>query len=513
MRRPSKGSLSTCFAVGAWISLSLAVAVPEFDWAARKPSHTLEYHPCYDGFQCARLLVPRDWLDASNNKTVALAVIALPATVSPDDPSFGGTIITNPGGPGGSGVNFLRGRSGKLLQQMTEGKKHYEILSFDPRGIENTTPNVDCFGKSHLLSRDSLLLEWRGIGGLDASESGLRRALALFDGLGGLCEATDLDDDILSYVSTASVARDIVEIADRVEEHRQAQLSLPRRDASQRPLDSGPHRRGKPSRVLYWGFSYGTVLGNTLASMFPGRMGRVILDGVVDIHDYMGATWLRNLLDTEKIIDYFYDTCVDAADSCPLWMKGDKSGHDIKSRVDQLISDRDKSPVALVPSDGTSNIRVITGFDVRSAFIVPVYKPLPTAFSQLALTLAEALKGNYSLIQNDLGLPQLEDACGIKNRTASSPGDAQTAILCGDAQYQSSKASTGRESKHDVSYWRRYIAELKDESSTLGPYWSRIATSCSGWRVTPKWVFTGPWTTPPADPSLEENAPAAPILL
>lgn len=245
------------------ISLSLAAAPPDFDWSAITPSPELRYHACYEGLQCARLAVPRDWLDASNNKTVALAVISLPATVPAGDPSFGGTIITNPGGPGGSGVDFVRRRA-RLLQQMTEGKKHYEILGFDPRGVANTWPRVDCFGGGlqdedggDLLARDAYELELRGTSGLDASDNALRRSLALYDGFGALCHSQDLDDDILAYVSTASVARDIVEIADRVEVHRQAKNASAWQDTNQYPMGAGTERVSKAlSRVLYWGFSY-----------------------------------------------------------------------------------------------------------------------------------------------------------------------------------------------------------------------------------------------------------------
>lgn len=511
-----------CFAIWAWIGISLAARATalHFDWTAITPSSKLLYHPCYDELRCARLAVPRDWLDTSNEKTVALAVISLPATVGPDDPSFGGSIITNPGGPGGSGVDFLRG-NGRLLQNMTDGKKHYEILSFDPRGVGSTTPRVDCFGRSHLFARDAWLLESRGVGGLDSSESGLKRSLALYDGFGDLCEATDQGEDILAYVSTASVARDIVEIADRVEEQRQPRNPDALQDPAQRPMDAGFNDRkdGKtPPRILYWGFSYGTILGNTLASMFPGRMGRVILDGVVDIHDYMGGKWLRNLLDTEKIIDYFYETCFEAGDSCPLWKDDDRSGKDIKDRVDELISARDSSPVALIPDDKSLNVRIITGLDVRNSFKLPVYQPLPALFEQLARTLAEALEGNYSSIGADLfdgtRMPRLEDACGIANSTARTPGDAQVAILCGDARHEdTTDAFVEGHGTGDISHWQHYIEELKKQSPTIGPWWSSIASSCSGWRVTPKWVFTGPWKTPPADPSLTENTPSAPILL
>src|SRR5690242_3386769 len=75
----------------------------DFDWTKLEPSEELRYVPCYDGFQCARLAVPLDWKEpsAKDHAKAAIAILTLPATVDPSDPSFGGTIITNPGGPGG----------------------------------------------------------------------------------------------------------------------------------------------------------------------------------------------------------------------------------------------------------------------------------------------------------------------------------------------------------------------------------------------------------------------------
>lgn len=235
-------------------------------------------------------------------------------------------------------------------------------------------------------------------------------------------------------------------------------------------------------------------------------MGRVVLDGVVDIHDYMGAHWLRNLQDAEKIVEYFYESCFEASDGCPLWKDGDASGDDIKSRVDGLIAEADEQPLVFVADDGTSNVRAITGNDIRTAFKTPVYRPLPTAFEDLAAVLAEALRGNYSRLGHGLEVPRLEDSCTARNGTLPVRDDAQAAILCGDASRHTLR--------HDFSHWQDYVARLKGQSPTMGSWWSTIPATCSGWLVTPKWIFTGPWTTPPADSrGLGEGAPAAPILL
>lgn len=496
----------------------------KFDWTAIKPTTDLQYHPCYEGFRCARLQVPLDWLantdndSSSSNKTVAIAVITLPATVPANDSTFGGTIITNPGGPGGSGVSFMRGK-GRLLQSMTEGKKHYEILSFDPRGVAYTTPNADC-ARGRVFARDSRLLEKIGIGGMDASESGLKRSLALDDAWGRLCETANADlDDILAHMSTSSVARDIVEIADRVEEQRSAELRTVLRDpaAQQQPLGlrDAPSEKKKTNRVLYWGFSYGTVLGNTLASMFPGRMGRVILDGNVDIRDFMAGSWLHNLFDTEEIVKYFYDTCFEASAECPLWKPEDRSGEDIHARLEAFFAQADATPFTFVPNDGkSSGVSAITGFDLRNTLKDPMYRPLPTAFEKVAEVLAEALKGNLSGVGYSQQHPDLQAACGLPNSTTQSDRiDAQAGVLCGDGDYANPDGPHRHHRSDNTAYWRTYVATLKAQSPTVGPYWASIASSCVGWRVQPKWRFNGPFTTPPANASLQqEGVPAAPIL-
>lgn len=275
------------------------VGITSFAWDDIEPTADLRYRPCYDGYQCARLKVPLDWLDADNNASAVIAITTLPAVVSEDDESFGGTIITNPGGPGGSGVDHVL-RFGRHLQAVVDRNKHYEILSFDPRGVGFTTPKADCFG-GDVFKRDALALEKRGIGNLDSSQDALKRHFAVTGAYGRLCAQQDHSQDPLAYVSTPSVARDMVEIVDRVDELRSKNkaASQPYEPQQQHPIV--PETK-EVARIQYFGFSYGTVLGNTFASMFPGRVGRLIIDGVDDANDYMKGVsdsrqspFLRNL--------------------------------------------------------------------------------------------------------------------------------------------------------------------------------------------------------------------------
>ena len=115
-----------------------------FNWSSIPSETELVYNDCYDGFQCARLLVPLDWQDQSSSQLISLAIIRLPATVPPSDASHSGSIIINPDGPGLSGVLAVL-KYARKVQQAFDGDKHFEILSFDPRGVQWSEPDSSCF--------------------------------------------------------------------------------------------------------------------------------------------------------------------------------------------------------------------------------------------------------------------------------------------------------------------------------------------------------------------------------
>ena len=257
---------------------SLALASGPFNWDAIEPTRDLRYTPCYDGFECARLLMPLDWLDNDNAETVAIAMIKLPASVPSESDSFGGTVILNPGGPGDSGVVHIL-RNARYIQNMMDARKHYEILSFDPRGMFHSTPIADC----NVTAETRAIAEWqgRGLGSLDTPEERLKyhKALATANGL-QCAKKGPRGYAIQEFMSTASVARDMLRMVDEI-----ARLDGQSQNwGSQRPLSAG----GLP-RLQYYGTSYGTVLGNTFMSMFPGRVRRMILDGVVVASDWVNG--------------------------------------------------------------------------------------------------------------------------------------------------------------------------------------------------------------------------------
>jgi pimeloyl-ACP methyl ester carboxylesterase len=218
-----------------------------------------------------------DWLDDTNQENVTIAVTKRPAIVDETDPSFGGTIFAQPGGPGASGTLYGLGRAKKYQQHFDKpGKKHYEILSIDPRGIGHSTPKIDCF--------PGILSYLRGLeritaGSLDLSPEALAFSVAAAKADGSQCKK--VHGKFLSYVGTPNVARDMVAILDKIEELRQRNSH--NGDDSRLELRSDAPE--DLARLQYIGVSYGTTIGQFFASMFPGRVGRMILDGVTNAEE------------------------------------------------------------------------------------------------------------------------------------------------------------------------------------------------------------------------------------
>lgn len=253
----------------AAIAASVSSAQTTFNWSTIAASSDLTYHDCYGTLKCARLSLPLDWKNETDNRNVTIAVAKVPAAVPQNDSTFGGTIILNPGGPGSSGVTYLV-EVAPVLQQLLDkpGKKHYDLLSFDPRGIGYSEPKLDCF-KGNTLAKYAQLLETITLGAVDQSPGVLSAALATAKSQGERCQKAL--PDLLPYVGTPNVARDMLAIVDKVDDLRKGNRS----ESVVRDVDTGP-------RLQYLGTSYGTILGNYFASMFPGRVGRMALDGVVD---------------------------------------------------------------------------------------------------------------------------------------------------------------------------------------------------------------------------------------
>lgn len=302
-----------------------------------------------------------------------------PAAVAVTSPYYGGAIILNPGGPGGSGVQFLQG-IGSALQTLVDspeekdGAKYFDMISFDPRGIRYSLPNVHCFNDSKLYELWNARIDEEGV--VTSSDAALGRLWSMSKASGASCALAG-PEDIKRFVTTASVATDMLRL---VEAHgawreREAKRLLAKSFGKHGSVVQVPDAlKYKPGeeRIQYWGFSYGTFLGATFASMYPDRIHRFILDGVVDAEDYAKALWYDNLEDTEKNVNSFYRHCarVGPAD-CALADEG-STADDIKAIVSKVLAELYHNPLPIVGP----NPDVITYSGARMSILMALYSPL-----------------------------------------------------------------------------------------------------------------------------------------
>lgn len=209
-------------------------------YASRLPlDKGVAWSPCASNanYSCGYLTVPKDYTDVTAG-TASIAILKVPATAAKAD-QLGGLWL-NPGGPGGSGVAFGE-RFGPSLSAIVEGR--YDLIGFDPRGIANTRPLVDCFGSMRAYQdfKAATVLE-RGfdISSHPRSSQNYVHLLDQHRQLLGLQEAefaacAEKMGDEIRHMSTSTVVRDI--------ERMSAILYGPR------------------ARINFFGGSYGTILG------------------------------------------------------------------------------------------------------------------------------------------------------------------------------------------------------------------------------------------------------------
>ncbi|KAH3198580.1 hypothetical protein KXW62_001499 [Aspergillus fumigatus] len=471
---------------------------PAFSWDQITPSNSLEYHDCFDGFQCARLEVPMDYhRENGRGRQMAIAIVRLPAKVPVTDSRYGGAVLINPGGPGGSGVEqaLLFGRD---MQTIIDGEtdpalptgpanlsvRYFDIIGFDPRGVNNTTPGFSCFPDSFSQRNWELQVEADGM--LGSSDDSLMRNWQRAVALGGACSKAlqyapeGTDEALGDHLNTPPVARDMLEIIERHGEWRERQGQTEQRmydrmygyDQQQSIVARTKWKRGH-EKLLYWGRSYGTVLGSTFATMFPDRVERVLLDAVVDVDKYYTGKGPDVIADADAIFDRFVVYC-DAAglDGCPFYRHGGPAA--IKAAYLELEAVLYNASVPAAPS-ATRGPEVITWTDLKTVLRYSVYQPL-FVFPLLAHYAKSLSEGDGSPMadfkQRSRSPSCPSDQClqtgpwsGECFEKGSSELYAMSAILCSDAPYLRDM---------DQARFQEAWASLKAQSFTLGDYWAAV---------------------------------------
>jgi len=202
-------------------------------------SQVLEWSRCEGDFQCTTATAPLDWTDPSGQE-IDLALIRAVATGDRL-----GSLLVNPGGPGGSGYSFVRDSLERAVSERVVAR--YDVVGFDPRGVGRSSA-VDCHDDPEELDDYIYDIPEAPIG----SEEYLSEIEQAEEDFGEEC--LENTGRLLGFVDTVSAARD---------------LDLLRAVLGDR-------------RLNYLGYSYGTLLGATYAGLFPRMTGRLVLDGAID---------------------------------------------------------------------------------------------------------------------------------------------------------------------------------------------------------------------------------------
>ncbi|MCX2732239.1 alpha/beta hydrolase [Saccharopolyspora sp. NFXS83] len=187
--------------------------------------------------QCGHIRVPLDYAK-EDGPTIDVAVSRIRASGTSEQQR--GALLVNPGGPGGTGLDYAESKRAKMPAEV---RQSYDIIGFDPRGVGRSAP-VDCGPAGGLFDHPRP----------DPVPAGAGQERAYLDGLHRLADdCARAIGPALPHINTTNTAHDM----DRI---RQA--------------------LGEP-RLNYVGVSYGTYLGAAYAAEFPLRTGRMVLDSVV----------------------------------------------------------------------------------------------------------------------------------------------------------------------------------------------------------------------------------------
>ncbi|KAH8646011.1 Alpha/Beta hydrolase protein [Tricladium varicosporioides] len=291
-------------------------------------SRTLKWQLCYS-YYCAVLDVPFDYNKPDGSRAY-LPILKVPATTKP----YKGMIMTNFGGPGDSGVSTLKSQATFMTQIVGN---NYDIVAIEPRGIGFSLPKADCSIASGNVT--NLKRHIKKLHGPYLGDDWFNMTYITAKELDQNCSQNNGgSNQIISHMSTADVVRDMINILNQ--------------------YAAGPESYGVeyPRDLNFWGYSYGTIIGQTFASMYPDRVGRLVLDGVVDADDYNAGLNLKSLQDTDKAFSIFFEYCHAAGPANCAYYTG-SSAHDIYIRFENSINRLD-AKVAV--GKGWSNATIIS---------------------------------------------------------------------------------------------------------------------------------------------------------
>jgi len=418
---------------------------PEKVSAALAPFYDqiLTWKSCDGGKQCATAKAPLDWKDPGKGQ-IELALIRQPAKGTKQ-----GSLLTNPGGPGASGFDFVKDSVDFVADATLQD--HFDIVGFDPRGVGRSTA-VKCYDAKQM---DQYLY------GITPGERGSDQWIAenttVAKDFGTACQKNT--GAPLPEVDTVSAARD---------------LDLLRATLGDKKLN-------------YLGYSYGTYLGAVYAGLYPGKTGRLVLDGALDPAASNFEVTQVQAKGFESALRAYLKSCLTQKD-CPF----NGTVDDAMNTIAQLLASVDKSPIR--NSDG----RELGANTLVTAIITPLYDA--TAWSYLDKLFESVMQGSASVAFTLADTYNDRNADGTYSDNST---EAFVAINCLDYSYDA-----------DPATMRAQAAQLAKAAPVIGPYMAYGDIGCANWPYKTS-VQRGPISADGSAPILvvgTTNDPATPYV-
>ena len=395
------------------ITTPTAVVSPEVsDDLAPFYTQVVEWESCGSRILCGSIAVPTNW-DDPDAGSLSLAVAYRAADVAKPL----GSIIFNPGGPGASGFDWILNSVDYLGTKNLRSK--FNIVGFDPRGVGESEPKVKCLDAK---KTDKMLYEDNGFPlGSPQDIAASRKMLSEF---AKACLKNT--GPSMAYLDTVSAAKD---------------MDVLRAVMGESHLD-------------YLGFSYGSLLGQTYAALFPSKVNRMVIDGVIDPTVSDAEQSVIQLKGFDLALRNYLADCLSTSD-CPFQGTVPQALSKIKSFMRSL-------EVTPIP---TKDGRQLNAWSANTGLIMPLYSE--SYWPQLSQAFAEAFDGDGTTFI------ELADTYNDRDSTGkylTNLMEANIAISCLDSRQSSDAAEMAKQNS-------RMLAA----SPTLGRYWQFGALTCEPW--------------------------------
>lgn len=375
----------------------------------------IQWSDCGGGFQCGGISVPLDYNNPSAGD-MTIKAIRQPAQSSSQRV---GSMVINPGGPGGSGINFAREEARAFGQSV---QARFDIVGFDPRGVGQSTPAVRCLTGKQLdqyFATNSSPQDENEVHALD----GVSRGFA--DG----CKS--MSPKLLPYVGTVYAARD---------------MDILRAALGDRQL-------------TYYGASYGTYLGAYYADEFPKNVRALVLDGAIDPTLSWSDLNIEQGKGFETALRAFAADCL-TRPACPIAAPNVDGA---LNKVSDLINSTDHKPLTSTTGDGRQVDSALTVLGIATGLYSKQTWPI------LRQALTQAVTSGDGTILLALGDQLVERR---PDGTYSNQTESNMAINCVDKPYPTSLAT-----------FEATAAEAKKVAPRFGPFVVWGSLPCGYWPI------------------------------